>query len=145
MTGTALGVYGTLLTPSVRALVLGEVPVRSARLRGWERVYVAGKNYPGIRPSAGAEIDVAIVTEVTAPMLTRADAFEGSEYVRERLPVVFDDNAGADVAFFYIPTPVVPLSDTVWHYDELWRTEWLHAFLAEARAALGNGRAVFQD
>jgi len=130
-----LGVYGTLLDAEVRRLVLGRCRPRAAVLEGWERVYVAGEPYPGIRACAGAETDVRVLEGLGAKALARGDAFEGAEYERRVLAVRFADGSTGE-AMFYIPTAAIRLSDRPWRYDWAWRTHHRPAFLALTRAAL---------
>ena len=136
----SLGLYGTLLDAEVRALVLGDAwrnAGQPALLRGWERRYVAGQVYPGIRPAPGAEIDVLVLSDLTAEALAAADWFEGDEYERRSLPIAFTDAAGGrDEALFYIPTPATALAAEPWFYDDLWRRRHHARFMQEARAAM---------
>jgi gamma-glutamylcyclotransferase (GGCT)/AIG2-like uncharacterized protein YtfP len=137
-----LGLYGTLLDPDVRALVLGEAwrdAGRPALLRGWERLYVEGQVYPGIRPAPGAEIDVLVLTGVDPAVLAQADAFEGDEYKRQPLRLTFYDAAsGQGDAMFYVPVPGVALTDEPWQYDDEWRARHHARFMQEARAAMAG-------
>lgn len=77
-----LAVYGTLLDAEVRRLVLGRCRTRAATLNGWERLYVAGQTYPGVREQAGAATDVLVLEGLGPQALARGDAFEGPEYER---------------------------------------------------------------
>lgn len=137
-----LGLYGTLLDPDVRALVLGEAwrdAGRPALLRGWERLYVEGQVYPGIRPAPGAEIDVLVLTGVDLAVLAQADAFEGDEYRRQPLPLTLNGAAsGQGDAMFYVPVPGVALTHEPWCYDEDWRARHHTRFMQEARAAVAG-------
>lgn len=144
-----LGLYGTLLDPQVRALVFGEAwrdAGRPAKLEGWGRYYVEGEKYPGIRREAGSVIDVRVLDEVPPEALAAADAFEGDEYRREALAVVFTDAAGRrGTAMFYVPTPSVVLSAAAWRYDEAWQECYRDGFLMEARDAIAACRTVVRE
>ena len=135
-----LGLYGTLLDANVRALVLGEAwrnAGRPAVLGGWERRYVAGQVYPGIRPAPGAEIDVLVLNDLTEEALAAADWFEGDEYERRPLPIAFADAAGGQgAALFYIPTSATALAAEPWCYDDAWHSRHHARFMQEARAAM---------
>ena len=111
--GPSLGVYGTLLDAAVRRLVLGRCRARAAVLTGWERVYVAGEIYPGIRERAGAATDVLVLEGLGPRALARGDAFEGAEYELRVLAVTFGDGSRGE-AKFYIPLANVPLADRSW-------------------------------
>jgi gamma-glutamylcyclotransferase (GGCT)/AIG2-like uncharacterized protein YtfP len=134
--GLPLAVYGTLLDAEVRRLVLGRCRARAARLEGWERVYVAGQTYPGIRPRVGAGCDVLVLDGFGPKALARGDAFEGREYERAVLPVTFAADGSAGEAMLYVPTAAVGLSDRAWRYDWAWRTRHRKAFLAMTREAM---------
>lgn len=133
-----LAVYGTLLDADVRRLVLGRCSGRAAVLRGWERVYVAGQVYPGIRRREGGSVTVMVLQGLGRHALARADAFEGPEYVREVLPVVFTDNGAAAEVMAYVPTAAVSLTDRPWRYDWAWRGRHRKAFLNMTRAAVAG-------
>ena len=136
-----LGIYGTLLDPQVRALVLGVVAGRAATLAGWERVYFTGATYPGIRPRADAAIDVLVLCDLSELAVASADAFEGSDYERRVLPVRFADNGGAGQAQFYVPKAAARLTARAWRYDDGWLASHLAAFLAEAEALVAGYRS----
>lgn len=138
-----LAVYGTLLDAAVRRLVLGRCTGRPAVLHGWERVYVAGEVYPGIRQREGVSLDVMVLQDLDRSALTRADAFEGPEYTRKLLPVIFEDDGAAGEAMVYVPTAAVRLTDRPWRYDWAWRCRYRWGFLAMTRAAMA-GRGLRQ-
>ena len=135
-----------MLDPQVRALVFGEAwrdAGRPAKLEGWGRYYVEGEKYPGIRREAGSVIDVRVLDGVPPEALAAADAFEGDEYRREALAVVFADAAGGrGSAMFYVPAPSVALNAVAWRYDEAWRERYRADFLMEARDAIAACRTV---
>lgn len=135
-----LGLYGTLLDPDVRALVLGQAWRNAGRpgvLHGWARFYVQGEVYPGIRHEKGGAIDVLVLDGVGPEALAAADAFEGGEYRRELLDVALaEDAAAACSAMFYIPHPWVSLESRAWHFDADWRARHRAAFLREATVAM---------
>ncbi len=112
-----LGLYGTLLDLDVRALVLGENwrnAGQAAVLCGWERLYVQGVVYPGIRLAPDSAIDVWILRDVDPQAVANANAFEGDEYDLQRLPVTYSGTWTAeDTAMFYVPTPSAILSGKV--------------------------------
>ena len=139
-----LAVYGTLLDAEVRRLVLGRCMGRPAVLHGWERVYVAGEVYPGIRRREGASVNVTVLRGLGRGALARADAFEGAEYTREVLPVACNDNGAAGEAMVYVPAATVRLTDRPWRYGWAWRSRYRKAFLAMTRAEMarrGLGKA----
>lgn len=144
-----LGLYGTLLDPQVRALVFGEAwrdAGRPAMLEGWGRYYVEGEKYPGIRHEAGSVIEVRVLDAMPPEALAAADAFEGDEYRREALAVVFTDAAGGrGSAMFYVPRPAVALSAVAWRYNEAWRVRYREDFLMEVRDAIATCRTVVRE
>ncbi len=85
-------VYGTLLFPEVLEAVIGWRPAsRPARLRGWVRLSLRGRPYPGLLPRDGAETPGLLCRSVDAGALARLDHFEGRSYERIELPVESDD------------------------------------------------------
>jgi gamma-glutamylcyclotransferase (GGCT)/AIG2-like uncharacterized protein YtfP len=128
-----LGIYGTLLDAEVRRLVLGHCRTRAARLDGWERIFVAGQIYPGIRCRDSATTDVLVLAGLSSLALARCDAFEGAEYERRVLAVTFADGSTGE-AMFYVPQSSVRLDDRPWRYDWAWRGRYRRDFLTMTRS-----------
>jgi gamma-glutamylcyclotransferase (GGCT)/AIG2-like uncharacterized protein YtfP len=80
--------YGTLLEAKTQRRVFGRVVERvPARLIGWRVVprLVLGR-YPGVVPEAGVTTTGAML-KINSAELARADAYEGTLYVRRRVAV----------------------------------------------------------
>jgi len=84
--------YGTLMHADILRAACGAVPASlPARLDGYRRHPVAGEDYPGIRPDAGAHVDGTLYLDVTPAQLADLDRFEGSQYERRTVTVTVAD------------------------------------------------------
>ncbi|MDD3762350.1 MAG: gamma-glutamylcyclotransferase [Nevskiales bacterium] len=88
-----LFVYGSLLSPQVRRIVVGNHPPAAiATLRGFRRVSLHGHTFPGLVPAATVRTR-GLLIDVSAAQLRRLDRYE-SDYYR-RLPVTVSGADGA--------------------------------------------------
>jgi len=85
-----LFLYGTLLDPRSLAMRSGDPAMpqrcRSAVLRGWRRVTLAGTPWPTLRRCGNATVTGKIVV-ADAAALRRLAAYEGAEYRLRRLVI----------------------------------------------------------
>jgi AIG2-like family. len=80
--------YGTLMDAEVRIAVLGPgasaLPVESARLAGYRRLYMRGASYPVLvatdDPTEAAVVDGLLVHRIDAAAEQRLIRFEGDAY-----------------------------------------------------------------
>ena len=85
--------YGTLMFPEILDAVAGTVPMAGtpARLHGFSRRAVRGEAYPAIVPQPLAQVPGMLWSGLPETCLGRLDAFEGSEYRRQRRLLVTAD------------------------------------------------------
>jgi hypothetical protein len=134
--------FGTLMDGGVLAAVLGRVSARSqhepAFLRGWRRVFVAGRPYPMLIQQAGGRVEGVLADGLSDRDVERLAYYEGWEYVSE--PVTVRTLAGREVAteMFTASAGVLPDSHD-WKLD-VWQRKHKTAALAQAVAAMAKFR-----
>ncbi|MGB0632762.1 MAG: gamma-glutamylcyclotransferase family protein [Alphaproteobacteria bacterium] len=128
--------YGTLIDPDIRAAVLGRAaadlsPVDDT-LSGWRTVFVSGKTYPVIVPSAAHSVRGVRMAIPDPALRQRLRYFEGPEYDIATLKLVSGESANVFVG----SKPGRPGSRG-WEFD-IWQRRHKARFLARIRSA---GRA----
>jgi gamma-glutamylcyclotransferase (GGCT)/AIG2-like uncharacterized protein YtfP len=74
--------YGSLMFDSVwERVARGRYARQAAVLRGWRRLSIRGRDYPGAIPGPGS-IEGVLWCRVSASDVARLDRFEGTEYIR---------------------------------------------------------------
>lgn len=129
--------YGTLMDGDVRAAVCG-CPldsVRPARLSGYQRVFMRGRDYPMLVRSPGGVVDGVLVTGVDDRCAARLTRYEGDEYVTRSVDVILVDGAAVR-ACLYMARPGVAARLRVWTLHD-WRMRHKRSFLR----ALARGGA----
>jgi hypothetical protein len=125
----------------VRSLVLGRAlapaQLRSALLRHFRRVYVAGRLYPTVVPRRGAAVEGLLLAGLSDVDYARLDAFEG-EYRRERQHVWPLSEAGEPepepaLVWFYRTRGATAPSPREWRLAD-WQRREKTPFLRAARA-----------
>ena len=80
--------YGSLEFAEVMRAVTGRsFPHEPARLEGWVRLRLRGREYPGLRPRIWACTPGTLWRRIDDVSAARLDAFEGALYERRSLPV----------------------------------------------------------
>lgn len=123
-----LFLYGTLMDRDVRDLVCGKsLPhVEPAKLRGYRRVFVAGRTYPMLVPTAFASVDGLVARNVDADSVFRLRIYEGWEYTLD--PCQLDtDHGPVQACVFMCPNEVQP-ANTPWKL-ETWEMRHKRQFL----------------
>jgi gamma-glutamylcyclotransferase (GGCT)/AIG2-like uncharacterized protein YtfP len=90
-----LFVYGTLLEPAIQKRVFGRITSgQPDKLAGYKKdcVWLAGNEYPIIRPKAGGIIEGAVLS-VTLAELALIDQYEGDAYQRHKVRLVSGQQA----------------------------------------------------
>lgn len=106
--------YGSLMFPQVwRRVVRGDYRSAAAVLDGHARYALAGETYPGAIARAGARIAGIVYFDVSEADVAALDAFEGSEYRRDRVRVRLASGEAAD-AHTYIYLLPQKLSESLW-------------------------------
>jgi len=86
----------------IMARVTGATPAaQPATLTGFRRHPVQGEDYPGILPDAAGEVAGTLYSDLPESAWARLDAFEGSEYDRERV-LVHTQDGNAETAWCYV-------------------------------------------
>jgi hypothetical protein len=84
------------------AAVVGRpIPCKAATLADYRCVQLRGRRYPGLLPCPGAQTVGLLYALPQRRDLGRIDRYEGSEYVRRRLPV--HTARGPVLAWVYLP------------------------------------------
>lgn len=115
--------FGTLMDVDILTTVLGRVPAASDRevafVRGWRRVFVAGRPYPMLIPQAGGRVEGLLVSGLGDRDCGRLAFYEGWEYVTA--PVSIRTLSGRSVETEMFTCPVGVLSESRdWRLD-LWQ------------------------
>lgn len=105
--------YGSLMFPEVwNRVVRGRYRSCPARLEGYRRHALTDVSYPAIVAEHGADVEGVMYFDVDAADLARLDAFEGTEYRRDAVPVV--TAAGAATAQTYVWLDPARLAHRPW-------------------------------
>jgi len=96
----SLFIYGTLLVDEVRLRVVGRLcDCMSATLRGYRRVALSKRSYPGLVSDPEESVDGLLCFGLTDDELVELDCFEGDEY--ERAEVMVETAKGEEWAWAY--------------------------------------------
>jgi hypothetical protein len=83
--------FGTLCDADVLALVIGRRPDPSRSEPAWladhHALYVAGENYPTLRPQPGATVEGLLVRDLSEQEVARLCYYEGADYLLAELSV----------------------------------------------------------
>jgi hypothetical protein len=131
--------YGTLMDGDVRAAVCG-CPmdrVRPARLSGYRRVFMRGRDYPMLVRSPGSVVDGVLATDIDDACAARLTRYEGDEYVIDIVDVIPVDGTAVP-ACLYMARPGVAALLREWTLEG-WMMRHKRTFLRAL--ARGDGRA----
>jgi gamma-glutamylcyclotransferase (GGCT)/AIG2-like uncharacterized protein YtfP len=93
--------YGSLMFERVwQRVVRGRYGHHRAIVKGWRRLCIRGRDYPGAIPGPG-RIEGVLWLRVSASDVGRLDRFEGAEYSRTACTVEGPGPSGASVAYIY--------------------------------------------
>ena len=130
--------YGTLLDPDVRAHILGSWinrrPLRQAWLPGYRRVYIRGRHYPVVIPSAGNSVDGLLAEGLDRNAVRCLAEFESDEYVDAERTVLVDDGRAVRARVF-VASPLARPTDTPWDVA-VWQRRHKREFGRRVRASL---------
>ncbi|MDO8608171.1 MAG: gamma-glutamylcyclotransferase family protein [Phaeospirillum sp.] len=133
--------FGSLMDGEVLATVLGRVPAAKDRdvayVRGWRRVFVAGRPYPMLIPLAGGRVEGLLVSGLGEREYDRLGFYEGWEYVTAPVQVRTLSGRTVETEMFTCP-PGVLSENRDWKLDF-----WQRKHKAEALAAAVETMARF--
>ncbi len=130
-----LFVYGTLLDPDVRRIVMqSDVPaenVEEASIHGFRRVYVPGRNWPMLLAHHGSgRVDGVLLHGLDVRAVNRLIVFEGDEY--HLVPMAVIDSEGYVVrAGVFVGDRSVPPGHHDW-FLQIWIRRHKRTFLRRA-------------
>lgn len=130
-----LFVYGTLLDPDVRRIVMQQdVPrenIEEASIHGFRRVHMPGRNWPMLLAHHGSgRVDGVVLHGLDAQALHRLVVFEGDEY--HLVPMAVMDSEGYAVrAGVFVGDRRVPPGHHDW-FLEIWVRRHKRTFLRRA-------------
>lgn len=123
--------YGSLMFPEVwQRVVRGDYRSAPAVLDGHARFALAGETYPGTIVRAGASVAGIVYFDVSDSDVAALDAFEGSEYRRDRVRVRLDSGALED-AHTYIYLLPQKLSESPWLPEKFQMQRFLGTYCRE--------------
>ena len=127
--------YGTLIDDEVRRLVVGAaVAVTSARVIGFRRVVVAGRDYPMLRHRAGRRVEGVLTGPLAPEAIRRLRFYEGREYRLRPIQVECGPEGRVTAAAFFCP-PGVAADHREWRLDQ-WRRRGKRAALRRIAALM---------
>lgn len=96
--------YGSLEFAAVMRAVTGRTFAHEpARIDGWVRLCVRGKNYPGLRPRAWSSTPGTLWRGVDDASAAKLDRFEGRLYQRRSLPVRTHGGVSVTAQVYVVP------------------------------------------
>ncbi|MET0963710.1 MAG: gamma-glutamylcyclotransferase family protein [Noviherbaspirillum sp.] len=120
--------YGSLMFDEVwRKVVAGRYRSQAATLLDHRRHAITGVSYPAIVSMPGERVAGLLYLDVSADDLARLDAFEGTEYRRDALPVVLE-NGETVSAWTYVWLDHGRLSDAQWLSEAFRLREFLETY-----------------
>lgn len=123
--------YGSLMFPEVwQRVVRGDYRSAPAVLDGHARFALAGETYPGTIARTGASVAGIVYFHVSDADVAALDAFEGSEYRRDRVQVRLDSGALED-AHTYIYLRPQKLSESPWLPEKFQMQRFLGTYCRE--------------
>ncbi len=140
-----LFVFGTLMDPDVREIVMGKAwppeAIEPAVAQGFRRVFVAGRHYPMLLAHASGWVDGTLVSGLDQQTLHRLQVYEGWEYSLR--PIRVRTGAGRVVmAHVFLCPPHISADKREWRLD-LWQRRHKRPFLRKAEALMrGADRPV---
>lgn len=132
-----LFVYGTLSDPDLLAAVLGRRVDRQHMLvavaPGFRAVHYPQRVYPALVRAPGGRASGLLILHLTAFERDVLDAFEGAEYRREIVPVIFDNELHEADA--YVPAVAVAADGPSWSLAHWQANHKPHVLVEEGTAA----------
>jgi gamma-glutamylcyclotransferase (GGCT)/AIG2-like uncharacterized protein YtfP len=132
-----LFVYGTLRDPDILAAVLARPlnggAMLAATAPGFRTVAYPGRIYPALQRAPGEAARGLILTDLTAFEMDLLDAFEGSEYRREIIPTMIDEELHE--AWAYQPAIVIPAGAEIWTLEAWQAAHKPRVLIAERETA----------
>ncbi len=115
--------YGSLMCEEIMFAVCGAPAAAApATLVGYRRHPVAGEAYPGMLPTAGAQVDGVLYRDLTPAALARLDAFEGPQYRRETVSVRLADGSTVEAETYVFRAEFADLlRPGDWDFDDFLR------------------------
>ncbi len=133
----SLFVYGTLSDPDLLAAVIGRRVDRrhllAAVAPGFRAVHYPQRVYPALVRAPGGRATGLLVLNLTPFERDVLDAFEGAEYRRGIVPVIFDDELHEADA--YLPVVAVAADGPAWSLAEWQANHKPHVLVDEGAAA----------
>ena len=110
--------FGTLMDEAVRGLVIGrEGTVSPARVDGFARVAVAGRDYPTLVRRPASRVAGVLTAPLDAEAIRRLCRYEGPEY-RLRPIRVRSDEEGPLAALVFLCRPKIAAGRRPWRLDD---------------------------
>ena len=132
--------FGTLMDAEVLTTVLGRLPPiqdrEAAFVRGWRRVFVAGRTYPMLVPLATGRVEGLLVSGLSDREYERLSFYEGWEYVTA--PVSVRTLSGRAVETEMFTCPDGNLADNRDWKQDLWQRKHKADTLALAKEIMAR-------
>lgn len=120
--------YGSLMfAPVWEKVVRGSYRSMPATAAEHARFDISGETYPGMVALAGARVDGIIYFDVSADDIAALDAFEGTEYRRDMIPVVLRSGDTLKAASYIFIAPG-RLTGTLWRPESFQMERFLNTY-----------------
>lgn len=126
-----LFVYGSLMNPEVYELFIHPKnrPI-PAILKGYQRFFVLGYSFPGIKADFGTEVEGLLFTDLTNEQIKVLDNFEAEWYSRKKVEVVIQGSKKKSCEVYLFQEQYFDLlSDKVWD-NQTFREKYMQAFIS---------------
>lgn len=132
--------FGTLMDADILAIVVGRLPAPQDRevafVRGWRRVFVAGRPYPMLVPHTGGRVEGLLVSGLSDRECERLAFYEGWEYVTAPVTVRTLSGRNVETEMFTCP-PGILADERDWKLD-FWQRKHKPETLISAREIMAR-------
>lgn len=118
-----------MFAPVWERVVRGRYHCAQALVHEHARFAIAGVTYPGMVADAGGVVEGVVYYDVGSDDIAALDAFEGTDYRRDKLPVT--RNGLAMIADAYIYVGAAALTNRPWQPDAFQMQHFLHTYCRE--------------
>lgn len=125
-----LFVYGSLMNPEVyRIFIQPKHKPVSAVLKGYQRFFVSGYEFPGIKTDENSEVNGLLLLGLTDEQINILDNFEADWYSREKVDVLLESNTTKSCEVYLFQKRYQHLlSDRIWD-NQTFRKRYMDTFI----------------
>lgn len=115
--------YGSLMCENIMFAVCGvALAATPAVLEGFSRHPVRDEDYPGMVPAGDGKVHGVLYRDLPPSAIARLDTFEGEQYVRSAVSVMFTDGSTVEAdTYLFRPEHAALLLPGDWDYARFLR------------------------